>query len=200
VRLWCMDEHSGRPNVQPLVIQHEKVGSGSLEPSPCCFQCKLTALAGVLPVLGPQSRVAPIWRDASCHTDNNGSRGRLANVDLLVLHLRSCTALLCGAAQRDKVRDVQYSPQLGRVASLVSSGAVHLWDPHLRLARTVRVRCVPRPGRRSEPVAWRRASYQYLFPIFMHSAGPPSTGRAKAWHARMAVRCQCRFHPGGRCG
>ncbi len=44
------------------------------------------------------------------------------------------------------MRDVQYSPQLGRVASLVTSGAVHLWDPHMRLARTVRARCPPRPA------------------------------------------------------
>lgn len=41
------------------------------------------------------------------------------------------------AAQRDKVRDVQYSQNVGRIASLVTNGSVHLWDPHLRLANTV---------------------------------------------------------------
>ena len=42
------------------------------------------------------------------------------------------------APQRDKVRDVQYNQSLGRVASLVTNGSVQLWDPHLRLAGTVR--------------------------------------------------------------
>ncbi|KAK9827700.1 hypothetical protein WJX81_001747 [Elliptochloris bilobata] len=41
--------------------------------------------------------------------------------------------------KRDKVRDVQYNQTLGRIASLVTSGSVHLWDPHLRLARTVKL-------------------------------------------------------------
>lgn len=39
------------------------------------------------------------------------------------------------------MRDVRYSQALGRVASLVTNGSVHLWDPHLRLASTVRSRC-----------------------------------------------------------
>lgn len=42
------------------------------------------------------------------------------------------------APQRDKVRDVQYNQSLGRVSSLVTNGSVQLWDPHLRLAGTVR--------------------------------------------------------------
>lgn len=36
------------------------------------------------------------------------------------------------------MRDVKYDRQLGRLATLTTTGAVQLWDPHLSPIRTVR--------------------------------------------------------------
>jgi len=92
------------------------------------------------------------------------------------------------------VRDVQYSPQLGRVASLVTSGAVHLWDPHLRLARTVRARCPPRPAGAWSP---SHGAARVSAPAQRCSAQHWSN-RGDAPHT--AARCQCLLQLCGRCG
>ena len=67
------------------------------------------------------------------------------------------------APQRDKVRDVQYNQSLGRIASLVTNGSVQLWDPHLRLAGTVRAAQKLAAGAHGTPATLQRKAIGAMY-------------------------------------
>lgn len=125
MRLWCVDEEGGRPNTEPMVTQHEKARSINIGASTHCLAARLQLimqLRSPLPIL----RVVLLFFSCTCSF-------RDAH-----LHAVHAEGNACMVLQRDKVRDVQYNQSLGRIASLVTNGSVQLWDPHLRLAGTVR--------------------------------------------------------------
>ena len=127
VRLWCVGEESGRPNTEPMVTQHEKARSVAI----CaCAEYAAAHLQIIMELYGT-GVVAVLQSCAALSLCTCDPEMRIAMHSMLrVMHTLP--------PQRDKVRDVQYNQSLGRVASLVTNGSVQLWDPHLRLAGTVR--------------------------------------------------------------
>ena len=124
MRLWCVGEEGGRPNTEPMVTQHEKARPVALG---ACADFVAARLQLMVQLRDPASSS---WR---CAAFSPGTSNRETH-----RHPEHAEGDACMARQRDKVRDVQYNQSLGRVASLVTSGSVQLWDPHLRLAGTVR--------------------------------------------------------------